>query len=283
MIFKEKKMDDMIFEISNCFGNIKLGDFIAIMYLNEALRQDYKKDFRFIASYNLIESIENMANYFPERFLLNGNRLNRYTQLPYSGNIWAYADYIYRFTDVRLYMKNKFKEQFKKNKVVINPLFNSPYHKDRNWSEKTFNNLINFFVNNNYEVVIIGENKHVEKHIDNHSPRNVRRMYNSFENSIREICTSEIYVGGDTGFTHFAAVTAFAPQKIVAIYGDDSNGRHLSSYRESIGLTASQFDTDMPASKINCDFTPKINNDKTMFYSIQKDLNLNKLKEFLEE
>lgn len=283
MIFEKKELESYYMEVSGCFGHVKLGDFIAIMYLNEALRQDLEKPVKFVLSYNVLDSIKTMGHYFTERLIINEKTMRRYPNCPWSGNIWAMIDYIYKHTDIRLYMKNRFKKEFKEKRVVVNPLFNSPYHKDRNWTQYTFNNVLSYFDNEGYDIVVTGEGRIVEPMIDGNY-KNLKKHYNNFELTIKDICTSGVYVGGDTGFTHVAAVTEYAPQKVIAIYGDDSEGRHNASYRDSIGMTMNQMNIgDVPLDDIKVDFTPKINNDKTLYYTIQKDFSIKDLNEFMGE
>jgi hypothetical protein len=92
-----------------------------------------------------------------------------------------------------------------KKKIVIFPLFDAPYNQYRNWPTELFLQLVKKY-----------DNFYGEKIIVNPKPFNIIGWKDSvdFKESLKHIMTAEIYIGGDTGLSHFVGALDRGPEPI---------------------------------------------------------------------
>lgn len=112
-------------------------------------------------------------------------------------NIWDYRDISGDL--VKIENKNN-----KTDKIVVAPLFDAAYNTYRNWTSDVFDRIIDW-ANKNYsdhDLVILA-----------HQPRQVPkwRTVTKLTDGLLEIMTARIYVGGDTGLSHFAGCLTPGP------------------------------------------------------------------------
>lgn len=113
-------------------------------------------------------------------------------------NLWDYRD----ISGDLVHISNPYK---KEKKVVVVPIFDAEYNQYRNWTADVFQRIIDY-CNTNYiheEKVIVSKNK-----ID---VPGFRHSSNLTE-SLKEIMTSQVYFGGDTGLSHFVGALENGPE-----------------------------------------------------------------------
>jgi len=97
----------------------------------------------------------------------------------------------------------------KRKKIVIQPLFDAPYNANRNWSMSLFEDILVDHAFRgalaDYEIVVI-----TREHIINEMV-GIKESYD-FETNLRHVQEAEIFIGGDTGFSHFAASLVDGPK-----------------------------------------------------------------------
>jgi ADP-heptose:LPS heptosyltransferase len=96
----------------------------------------------------------------------------------------------------------------KERKIVIFPLFNAQYNQYRNWPVRLFEELIHKYNSDMYfdykKVICTEDNITVEGW----------ETSKDFMANIDHIMTSEIFVGGDTGTSHFVGALVNGPDEI---------------------------------------------------------------------
>jgi hypothetical protein len=101
-----------------------------------------------------------------------------------------------------------------KKKIVIFPLFDAPYNNYRNWPTQVFYNIIEQYNSPNYS--------DYEKVICHSTPLNIAGYVDSsdFNENIKHIMESEIFVGGETGTTVFASSLDRPPKELIYYYSN---------------------------------------------------------------
>ena len=106
-----------------------------------------------------------------------------------------------------------------KKKIVIFPLFDAPYNTYRNWPAELFTQLIGKYSvpqYDDYEKIICIKDQQGKPNYD-------KWTYSSdFMENIRHIQEAEIFIGGDTGTSHFAWSLDRGPKEL--IYYNSSRG-----------------------------------------------------------
>lgn len=102
-------------------------------------------------------------------------------------------------------------------KIVICPLFDAPYNTYRNWPRPIFESLLNHYdspVFGGYEKVILAPKAEYFREGWTQSINMITNLYH--------IMTAEVFVGGDTGTSHFAWGLDKSPKSM--IYLNSSRG-----------------------------------------------------------
>jgi hypothetical protein len=102
-------------------------------------------------------------------------------------------------------------------KIVICPLFDAPYNAYRNWPRPVFEDLLDHYdksLYDGYEKVILSPKSECFRTGWTHSI--------GFLNNLQHIMTAEIFIGGDTGTSHFAWALDKSPKTM--IYLNSSRG-----------------------------------------------------------
>ena len=102
-------------------------------------------------------------------------------------------------------------------KIVICPLFDAPYNTYRNWPRPVFEDLLDHYdksLYDGYEKVILSPKSECFRTGWTHSI--------GFLNNLQHIMTAEIFIGGDTGTSHFAWALDKSPKTM--IYLNSSRG-----------------------------------------------------------
>lgn len=189
-------------------GPMRNGDMIAVGNVVEHLRKINNPQIKF---HLMPESINNVdychkfhkfllknTDYFseePGQFLLPWKNINLWDYRGISGDL--------------VEIKNTKEIQ---NKIVICPIFNAPYNTYRNWPKMLFDKMIEGYNDEeykDYEKVICIEN-------DIEVPG--WTVSTDFETNLDHIMSCEIFVGGDTGTSHFVGALFPGPSDISYYY-----------------------------------------------------------------
>jgi hypothetical protein len=209
----EELQDKYWIDESN-FGTVRMGDAVGIAAFIEFIRFQFNKpQFQiYLPKGHLAEGlVPFLGDYFMpvyDKSLMK--------QLPYKGNIWGWYDYIYKYYDItpQLRVNSMLKKQ-----ICINPLFDAPYSKDRNWKPELAQKLVKWALElENFDVVVIGSP--TVNMPDFPDSERIRVVQGTVADSVYEILHSSIYIGGETGLTHFAFNTPVAPAYSVCLRGE---------------------------------------------------------------
>jgi ADP-heptose:LPS heptosyltransferase len=105
-------------------------------------------------------------------------------------------------------------------KIAIFPLFDAPYNQWRNWPENVYKQIIEKFSTEeykDYEKIICKKGVATEQ-----CPFEGWRYSTNFVQNYYHITTAEIFVGGDTGSSHFAWALDRGPKEL--LYYGSSRG-----------------------------------------------------------
>jgi ADP-heptose:LPS heptosyltransferase len=106
-----------------------------------------------------------------------------------------------------------------KKKIVVFPLFDAPYNTYRNWPNILFEDILDKYSTNeydDYEKIICLKDRHGR-------PDYKKWKYShDFMDNVHHIQEAEIFVGGDTGTSHFAWALDRGPKEL--IYYNSSRG-----------------------------------------------------------
>lgn len=115
-------------------------------------------------------------------------------------NVWDFRD----ISGDLVTIPNKY-TQIKK--IVISPLFDAPYNTYRNWPKEVFDKIISDYSKypDFYDKVILSK-----------TPMDIPGWRNCTDilESLNHIMTAEVYIGGDTGLSHFAGALDKGPEPI---------------------------------------------------------------------
>ena len=195
------------------FGTIRNGDMIAVGNIVEYLRQQNNNP---LIQFHLkpgnvsedahcqtfYEIMLKMTNYFSTE---SGKQ-----SLPWRKvNAWDFRD----ISGDLVKIKN---DAPMEKKIAVFPLFDAPYNQWRNWPLPVFEEIIQKFSGEeykDYEKIICQKG-----HFSESCPYEGWRYSTNFIQNYYHITTSEIFVGGDTGSSHFAWALDRGP-KTLLYYG----------------------------------------------------------------
>ena len=188
----------MIYNITNTTfgGAVRNGDLIAVCNIIQFLRSDcdlsgvqFHMQKGSISDSDYVQKFFHYLTQVTDYFSLEpGDKTLPWKKV----NIWDYRDICGDLVSIQ----NKQETQ---KKIVVFPVFDADYNVYRNWSNHVFNSIIDKYSKfNDYEkIVCLSPNVKVELNSD------WKVSYDFMEN-IHHITTSEYFVGGDTGTSHFA-------------------------------------------------------------------------------
>jgi len=217
-------------EIKHINNRIRIGDFAALMIFANYLKIienakplffNLRSTFKYIdKSLNIKILFKNVIDYFieydedciglPDALCRN------------SGVVWLTVPYLVGKYGHQIIPELNFDESLYtgpildwKNYICFSPLFDGAYNSNRSMSVEFCNNLINslYLKFQNKFIVITDQPDKIKN-------KNVKIITDSnLYNLIYIISNSKIFIGGDTGFTHFAGLGR--PRGLISIYEDD--------------------------------------------------------------
>lgn len=182
-------------------GLMRMGDIIACANVVEHIRQSTNTR---LVQFNIDSAIQPVAyiKEFAEWMINNTDyfcKTPAEDTLPWARvNLWDYRD----LSGDLVVIKNP---NAKQKKVILNPLVDATYNTYRNWPENVYNKIIKEIEHtySNYDLVAIGQ-KRIK--IDRW------RCSTNLTQSLMEIMTAEVYIGGDTGLSHFVGALDQGPE-----------------------------------------------------------------------
>lgn len=198
----------MIFNIQKgTFGDcLRNGDLVAVGNVVEYLRKkENNKNIKFFLSQDSMSSadfckkfysfLNENTDYFS---LVPGNSILPWKRV----NLWDFR----AISQDLVKIKNTKEAQ---NKIVVFPLFNAPYNTYRNWPIELFISILSDYEKNypNHERIVCLDPEIKIGNLD----QSKWKVNTDFNTAINHIMESEIFVGGDTGTSHFAAALDRGP------------------------------------------------------------------------
>ena len=199
-------------------GALRNGDMIGVANVVEYLRK-IRKDptikFNIIQEWPGISSEKYCQDFY--QFLLNAT--DYFTILPGQETLpWRRVN-LWDFRDISgdlVKIPNKVEM---KKKIVVFPLFDAPYNTYRNWPNILYEDILDKYSTNeyhDYEKIICVKDRH------NRPDYKEWKYSHEFMDNIHHIQEAEIFVGGDTGTSHFAWALDRGPAEL--IYYNSSRG-----------------------------------------------------------
>ena len=188
----------MIFNITNeTFGGpVRMGDLLAVCNVVEHLRQKFGENVKFHMLPGSIYQAEHCNKFYNLLLTITDYFSETTGQIPLGWknvNLWDYRD----ISGDLVKIKN---DKTKEKKIVIFPLFDSKYNTYRNWPNHICLDILNTYNKPEFseysKFVCTNEKIPVEQFGYTNST--------DFIENINHIMTSSVFVGGDTGTTHFA-------------------------------------------------------------------------------
>lgn len=198
-------------------GPLRNGDMLGVANVLEHLRKtNNNPHIKFYIESHGINSAEYCQEFY--QFLLENT--NYFTTIPGKQSLpWRRVN-VWDFRDISgdlVIVPNK-KEMEKK--IVIFPLFDAPYNTYRNWPQNLLPHLVEKYSAEeykDYEKIICKQGHFSEscEYVD-------WRYSTNFMQNVHHIMTAEVFIGGDTGTSHFAWSLDRGPKEL--IYYGSSRG-----------------------------------------------------------
>lgn len=189
-------------------GPMRNGDMVAAANVVEHLRRINNPEIKFYLMPDAIQGAEYCQKFY--KFLLKNTDYFSETPgevfLPWKNiNLWDYRGLsgdLVQIPNNRALTK----------KIVICPLFNAPYNTYRNWPTTLFESMVSSFNDSRFD----GYEKIICTEDDIQVPGWTTSK--DFEQNLEHIMTCEIFIGGDTGTSHFAGALFPGPHDISYYY-----------------------------------------------------------------
>lgn len=199
----------MIYNIAQgTFGNVlRMGDIVALANVVAHFRQlQDSEHIKFFLDKNAIHAIPYCYEFY-NWMISNTDYFSTVpgeNYLPWRRvNLWDYRD----ISGDLVQIKNTHETE---KKIVVCPLFDAPYNTYRNWPETVFNSII-AQCNEKYagleKILCVGPNIQI-----NNIPG--WKISTDLNETLTHIMQSQVYIGGDTGLSHFAGALARGPEPI---------------------------------------------------------------------
>lgn len=201
----------------NTFGTIRNGDMIGVANVLEHIRKtNNNPNIEFHFKPGSISTDTHCQTFFEIMLRMTDHfTLDVGTEsLPWSRvNVWDYRDISGDL--VKIHNDSKIEK-----KIVVFPLFDAPYNTYRNWTQEVYLKILQVYSQEeyeDYEKIICMKGEFTES-----CPFVGWRYSTNFVQNYYHITTAEIFVGGDTGSSHFAWALDRGPKEL--IYYNSSRG-----------------------------------------------------------
>lgn len=199
------------------FGTVRNGDLIAVANVVEHLRKiNNNPKIRFHMKQGTLSEESYVQEFYT--YLINAtdyfSSFEGSESLPWRKvNLWDFRDICGDLVKI----PNKMEME---KKITVFPIFDAPYNQWRNWPKSVFEQIIQKFSTEeykDYEKIICRKG-----HFSESCPYEGWRYSTNFMQNCYHLVTTEIYVGGDTGFSHFAWALDRGPKDL--LYYGSSRG-----------------------------------------------------------
>lgn len=210
----------------NNFGGVKRGDMVALCGVIESLRQEFGKPYRVkMIGQHPGESIQS----FFQDYFFEGEPDAIF---PFVGDVWTWYDVIYYATKVQ--PQTAFLDEKVLYDLCVCPLQDAWYHLDRNWSDGVLYSILEQSIPQ-YPRIVVCTPRGYERWRNYYEPKGVHFIIDDLDATYAAIRQSNMYLGGDTGTTHWACLGKL-PQMIGVLYGSQSNMRHNIQFERNLPL-----------------------------------------------
>jgi hypothetical protein len=200
----------------NNYG-IRNGDLVAMINFFQWFRKSKKREDiklhikpKVLVDQEFTRTFFNLLNDLTDCFSLEEG----YVDLPYYElMLWDFRDIIGDHVSI----KNPYKT---KKKIVVFPVYDAQYHTTRNWSLKLFDDILQEYSDKykEYEKIVCVKDSPGDG-INLHG----FQVSTDFNTNMIHLMESEIFIGGDTGTSHFASALDIGPRELTYYY----NGRGM--------------------------------------------------------
>lgn len=269
-------IEQSVLDVYNEFGCIRKGDLVALCQFIEAIRKQYNPKFKVYLSPH--HCLGGYLLPFKDYLATEAS----YKTVPYRGNLWFYSDYLYKRFNITPLIRNPHHQR--DGKVVIAPVFDAQYNEDRNWSFRLAERILDWCLEHNYHTRIIGTAS-VRQILNQSKYSDDLFILDDVKQSIAEVRSCEYFIGGDSGFTHFAGAIDGAANSILALYGNLTTNRHQAiTYQMREYFLKYYLEDANKLFDITCNYFPKPHHEKRcMIQLLDRNRNFNKIEQLLEE
>jgi hypothetical protein len=189
-------------------GPLRNGDMIAVANVVQHLRIIENKEVKFHLFRDTIQDVDYCKKFY--NFLLKNtdyfSETLGDTRIPWKNiNLWDYRG----MSGDLVQIKNT---RNRERKIVICPLFNATYNTYRNWPRALFDRMIEGFKEKQYDNYV----KIICTEEDIQIPGWITSK--DFETNLEHIMSCEVFIGGDTGTSHFAGALFPGPPDLSYYY-----------------------------------------------------------------
>lgn len=190
---------------------LRNGDLIALCNVVEYLRQEKNVPIQFFLRPNVV----NKAPYCQEFFRFLSTKTDYFSLVPGEEELpwkrvmlWDYRDLI----GDRVSIKNQTPIE---KKVCVFPLYDAEYNQYRNWTPDLLMKIL-LYCNHAYpdheKILCSKDDLSGVVSLCDFTPSN------DFMTNVNHIMSCDVYVGGDTGLTHFASALDRGPKELIYYY-----------------------------------------------------------------
>jgi len=189
-------------------GPLRNGDIVAVGNIVEYLRKTENSEVKFHLLPSSISTSEYCQKYY--EFMLH--HTNYFSRVPGEKQLMWSNISLWDFRGMSGDLVKIPNDKTKQDKIVVFPLLNAEYNTYRNWPKYVFDNIIRHGNETypNYKKILCVENfiPDVEGW----------EQSTDFNANLEHIMTCKVFIGGDTGTSHFAAALENGPEELTYFY-----------------------------------------------------------------
>jgi ADP-heptose:LPS heptosyltransferase len=199
------------------FGTVRNGDMIAVANILEHIRKTNNNP---LIQFHLKPGNVNEDTHCQTFYEIMLKMTNYFSTEPGEQSLpWRKVN-VWDFRDISGDLVKIKNDAPMEKKIAVFPLFDAPYNVWRNWPQSVYEQIIKKFSTEeykDYEKIIC-----IKGHFGEKCPTEGWRYSTNFVQNYYHITTAEIFVGGDTGSSHFAWALDRGPKEL--LYYGSSRG-----------------------------------------------------------
>lgn len=190
---------------------LRNGDLIAVCNVIQHLRDTKDKNIKFYLKPGCLYKVDYVRKFF--MFLMENT--DYFSLSPGKENLPWNRVMLWDFRDIigdQVVIHNSIPQ---KKKVVVFPLYDAQYNQNRNWTPELLSKILLFcnFQYPDHEKFLCAK-----EDMSNYLDPCGFEISTDFMTNLNHIMEAEVYVGGDTGMSHFASVLDKGPSELVYYY-----------------------------------------------------------------